>query len=265
MRHSHGFTLVELLVVIAIISILAAMLLPALEEARRAAQSIVCVNNEQQMAVGLHVYVDDFESRLPWYDAGGNAQCHTLWNWNNDPPDTYSQGKCMGLGLLYANDYLPSEDIFYCPAREEHGKNYGRDPWNIDYVVNWVPNNAGGDKDGHAASLQEFSRDLVRVAWYQPDNRNRRYQGLKILLADVRGRGFQRDPYDVPHGGSANVVMADGAVRTLHGAFGAESLLQVWSSQGPERGDRNYIPYHPYGRDWWVWAEAGVRGESVAP
>ncbi len=66
------FTLIELLVVIAIISILAAMLLPALESARRQAQRISCVSDRRQNYMQLNYFVNDHNGLLPHPVGGGN-------------------------------------------------------------------------------------------------------------------------------------------------------------------------------------------------
>ncbi|MGO9110926.1 MAG: type II secretion system protein [Thermoguttaceae bacterium] len=68
-----GFTLVELLVVVAILATLIALLLPAVQAARKTARTTKCLNNLHQIGVGMALFTD-IDGHFPWTYHAGNTE-----------------------------------------------------------------------------------------------------------------------------------------------------------------------------------------------
>ena len=119
-RQLHpAFTLIELLVVIAIIGVLASLLLPTFGRAKESARGAVCLNNLRQIGVGLQLYVQENNNRMPLirdFVAGTNS------------PVTNALARVE----VALSNHVGNVLVFKCPSDrkkiyEETGSSYG---WN---------------------------------------------------------------------------------------------------------------------------------------
>jgi prepilin-type N-terminal cleavage/methylation domain-containing protein/prepilin-type processing-associated H-X9-DG protein len=97
----RGFSLLELLAVMAVISVLAALLLPVVAEAREEGQRSVCLSNLRQIARAQLLYVDDWDERFPH------------WCFPAPPrPEPYGD---FAFWTEYFQPYLRSHAVLDCP------------------------------------------------------------------------------------------------------------------------------------------------------
>ncbi len=135
----QGFTLIELLVVIAIIAILAGLLLPTLARAKAKSLRVQCVSNQRQIGLGFALYTDDHNELYPvhdgWATSGGKQGSAAS---GIDP----SFGATVPQTNRPLNKYLPTVEVFHCPADKGDALNPAAktafDGWGNSYLVEWA-------------------------------------------------------------------------------------------------------------------------------
>jgi prepilin-type processing-associated H-X9-DG protein len=118
MHKSRPFTLIELLLVIVVIAILAAMLLPALNRAKRTGRVLVCMNNMKELAKGMLIYSVDFNHHWPFHPKTTGSESHPHQIWIDRSPELvypslgYNKQEWLDV---FADLVLANSNIGWCP------------------------------------------------------------------------------------------------------------------------------------------------------
>ena len=241
----NAFTLIELLVVIAIISILAAMLLPALSRAKDRARTLVCLANLKQLQLCAHLYVGDnndfFVPNNSVVDISSSGADGSLTNgvsWLPDQDaDTEINPSNIINGLLFT--YNTSLPIYHCPAdlstlQTPDGQPLPQLRWrsyNMSQSINGFP---GGDPENFYLPSWEKSTQVVQPPlsslFVLIDENADTIEDAEYGMPPANSPYFDPDIWwDMPsdrHGQGANLSFADGHVE--HWKWVAPKVFYDW-------------------------------------
>jgi len=180
-KTKYAFTLIELLVVIAIIAILAAMILPALANAKRKGVETQCLSNMHQIYLGCSLYAGDNNDWFPvWVDLPGG---HPLNQINGEHYTRYIVGPQAGplnakvpaslnpsfeinnLGYAFIGGQLANPRVLFCPSFSSDSL-LSADKYSTPAFMSTGP-------DGITRSTVMFNPRVVNAAGYDADKKNR--------------------------------------------------------------------------------------------
>jgi prepilin-type N-terminal cleavage/methylation domain-containing protein/prepilin-type processing-associated H-X9-DG protein len=236
MARRKGFTLIELLVVIAIIAILAAILFPVFAQARDKARQAACLSNTKQIALALHMYIQDYDETTP----GG---CFANWGCPMDENGRRAGANFTALWPL--RPYVKHDQVFICPSITGWNRTDAR-PQKGSYASNRT---AVADSNP-LASFEEPSRVVGYVDSFLPwlDDVAGNYVhcrlGHSIFCWDYAGNGCKPSTCSNTrtdwHNEGVNAVYVDGHAKWSKLAQLTYSQFLVGPQFGLARTDKRY-------------------------